>query len=175
MPQAQTRQREMPLYRLLAPCYLEDDTLHGEGEEIIYLGIPNEEMEPLNDPAREASTAYLEHLDDAARAVSAARNMPFMGRAALLDQAIEHAQKELQKQPMVLPAYRGEAPVRPDLATPAQRLQREMRDGKKVLGSKPPTMRKDRGHRGSPVVLGNAGGPAGDPVLGRTPLVGADE
>lgn len=125
-----------PRYRLLAACYLEDDTLHLEGEEIFYLGTPNEEMEPLNALAREKSTAYLEGLEDAARAVAAARNVPYLGRTALMEQALEHAHKQARG-PIVLPASRGEIPIRPDLATPAQRAARELRSPRKVLGSKP--------------------------------------
>lgn len=165
-PQAQTATREMPAYRLLSPCYLEDDTLHVEGEEIIYLGIPNEEMAPLNEAAREASTAYLEHLDDAARAVSAARNMPFLGRAALLDQAIDHARAEAKRGPVVLPRDRGEVPIRPDLATPQQRLLREQRDGRKVLGSKPPAAPGKADRYAAPKILGSSG-----PLPGMAPTV----
>lgn len=159
-----------PRYRLLGPCYLEDDTLHDEGEEIIYLGTPNEEMEPLNEAARQASTAFLEGLDDAARAVAAARKMPFLGRQALMEQAYEHAMAEA-KRVVVLPAGRGEIPVRPDLATPAQKLMREQRQPRKVLGSKPPPVKRGEGRRGPAPVLGNVGQAAGEPVIGTTPVV----
>lgn len=135
--------RNTPRYRLLAACYLEDDTLHLEGEEIWYLGTPNEEMEPLNDLAREKSTAYLEGLEDAARAVAAARNVPYLGRTALMEQALEHAHKEARG-PIVLPASRGEVPIRPDLATPAQRMVREQKNPRKVLGSKPAPARNPK-------------------------------
>lgn len=143
-----------PRYRLLAPCYLEDDTLHEEGEEIYYLGTPNEEMEPMNDLARDRSRAYLEGLDDHARAVAASRNLPFLGRSAMMDQAFEHAHRTAaQKGPTVLPASREDVPLRGDLATPAQRAKREMREGgKKVLGTK--AAPRNRARQGSPPVLG---------------------
>lgn len=157
--QTQTLQPgQQPLYRLLSPCYLEDDTLHAEGEEIIYLGTPNEEMEPLNAAAVERSTAFIERLDDAAAVVAASRDMPFLGRQALMEQAMEHARNMAKDhgKNLVLPAYRGEAPERPDLATPAQRIAREQRQGKKVLGTKPAPTSKTRGNRGGPVpVLGS--------------------
>lgn len=131
--------RTTPRYRLLAPCYLEDDTLHGEGEEIWYEGTPNEEMEPLNDLARERSQQYIEMLDDAARAVAAAKNRPFTGRLtdhAAIDQMIDDSRAE-QRAKMVLPASRDDVPIRPDLATPRQKAARDATRPKRLLGSKP--------------------------------------
>lgn len=149
--------KQMPLYRLLGPCYLEDDTLHGEGEEIIYLGVPNEDMEPLNDAAIANSTAYINELDDAAAIVAASRQMPFIGRQALMEQAMEHAQNEAKQhgKNLVLPAWRGDAPERPDLATPAQRQAREQRQPAKVLGTKPSTPKGKGNRTGSVPVLGS--------------------
>jgi len=129
-----------PRYRLLAPCYLEDDTLHVEGEEIWYTGCPNEEMEPLNELARVRSREYIDSLDDAARAVAAAKNRPFTGRLtdhAALDQAIDDVRAE-QRAKTVLPVSREDVPIRPDLATPAQKAKRDATRQKRVLGSKPP-------------------------------------
>lgn len=129
-----------PRYRLLSACYLEDDTLHVEGEEIWYVGIPNEEMEPLNELARNRSREYIESLDDAARAVAAARNRPFNGRMtdhAAIDQSIDDARRAA-REVVVLPVSREDVPIRPDLATPAQKAQRDATRPKRVLGSKAP-------------------------------------
>lgn len=54
---------EIPLYRLDAPFYAEDDTLYEEGTEFRYNGVPNEYMTPLNEPARLRLEAYLPSID----------------------------------------------------------------------------------------------------------------
>lgn len=135
-----------PRYRLLSPCYLEDDTLHVEGEEIWYTGIPNEEMEPLNELARQRSREYIDSLDDAARAVAAAKNRPFTGRLtdhAAIDQMIDDSRAE-QRARTVLPVSRDDVPIRPDLATPAQKAKRDADRPKRVLGSKAPAPRSNK-------------------------------
>lgn len=56
---------EAPRYRLLKPFYGPDDRYYDpeEGDEIIdWDGVPNEQMEPINDPAKMRMTAYLERL-----------------------------------------------------------------------------------------------------------------
>jgi len=168
---------QAPRFRLLAPCYLEDDVLHMEGEEIIYLGTPNEEMEPLNDAARDASTEFINRIDDAAAVVAAARQMPFLGRQALMEQAMEHAMSQAKQmgRMVVLPQWRGDVPERPDLATPQQRQVREMRQGKKVLGTKAPETQKGKGHRtGNVPILGSglAGNALAEATAGKAPVGG---
>jgi len=60
--------QERPRYRLLKPFYAEGDVFvpqdqpDGTSTEIIYDGIPNPEMEPLNGAARERMKQYLESL-----------------------------------------------------------------------------------------------------------------
>lgn len=56
---------DKPRYRILnSPGFFaEDDTLYPPGTEIVYLGTPNEHMEPLNDAAREAVDKHTAYLD----------------------------------------------------------------------------------------------------------------
>lgn len=73
--------QDKPVYQLLTACFLDDDTLHQEGEIIIYPGTPNEHMAPLNDMARQRMTAYQSHLDDCAREKAELAGRRFTGRA----------------------------------------------------------------------------------------------
>lgn len=72
--------QDKPVYQLLADCFLDDDTLHREGEQIIYPGTPNEHMAPLNAIAKQRMDAYQAHLDDCAAEKAALMNRPFKGR-----------------------------------------------------------------------------------------------
>lgn len=71
---------DKPVYQLLADCFLDDDTLHREGEQIIYPGTPNEHMAPLNEAAKQRMVAYQSHLDDCAREKAELMGRPFRGR-----------------------------------------------------------------------------------------------
>lgn len=74
--------QDKPVYQLLAPCFLDDDTYHHEGEQIIYPGTPNENMAPLNDLARQRMAAYQAELDDKAREKAEMMGRVFNGRPA---------------------------------------------------------------------------------------------
>ena len=76
-----------PAYRILsvAGFFGPDDVLHKEGEEIYYDGEPNEEMEPLNDAAKERMEQYLNRLDDLAREVAEKTGKMFSARPRNLD------------------------------------------------------------------------------------------
>lgn len=78
---------ERPAYRILAyhGFFGPDDHLRLEGEEIYYDGEPNEEMEPLNEPARKRLQAYLENLDQLGREAAAKAGKAYAGRARSLD------------------------------------------------------------------------------------------
>lgn len=136
-----------PVYRLLTACYLEDDTVHGEDEEVAYLGVPNEWMEPLNEPAREKMQEYLTHLDQCAERAANAKGRPYTGRLTdigdVLAQALSDARGTATrentlavKSDMVMPVHAGSIPLRGDLATPEQRKRRGRPP--KVLASKAP-------------------------------------
>lgn len=56
---------EQPRYRILNTpgFFAEDDTLYVQGMEIVYLGTPNEHMQPLNDAARAKVKENEDYLD----------------------------------------------------------------------------------------------------------------
>lgn len=82
-------------YRILDPngFYSDDDTLYivspdGDYPEVYFDGIPNEQMEPLNDLARQRLSAYLENLDKLAKDAADKQGRTFQGRPRTLDGAI---------------------------------------------------------------------------------------
>jgi hypothetical protein len=56
---------ETPKYRLVKPFYVNDIGMYvEEGREILWDGVPNEEMEPLNKAAEDRLKAYLATLEE---------------------------------------------------------------------------------------------------------------
>lgn len=88
-----TTDKERPAYRVLAihGFYGPDDHLYQEGDEIYFDGVPNEELEPLNESARDRMIAFLEELDRKGREVSEKTGKMYVGRARSLDGALEMA------------------------------------------------------------------------------------
>lgn len=87
--------KERALYRILDPVGFFDDTdtLHmpspdGDYPEVYFDGIPNEQMEPLNELAKERLNKHLEYLDNLGRAAAEKLGRPFTGRPRNLDGAI---------------------------------------------------------------------------------------
>lgn len=82
---------DKPRYRILnSPGFFaEDDTLYPPGTEIVYLGTPNEHMEPLNEAAREAVDKYQAELDAGYAAKAAANGRPIGIRPRDLGEQID--------------------------------------------------------------------------------------
>lgn len=90
---------QRPAYRVLDPngFYSDNDTLYAEGDEIYFDGEPNDQMEPLNEVAKECLKTYLTKLDDEAREAAVKLGRPYNGRPRNLDGALELA-TALQRQ-----------------------------------------------------------------------------
>lgn len=82
-----------PAYRVLAThgFFGFDDTLHKENAIIYHEGEPNEEMEPLTEPAQERMSVYLDKLDELGRQVAAKTGKAYHGRPRGLDGGLEMA------------------------------------------------------------------------------------
>lgn len=80
-------------YRVLDPAgfFSDNDSLYPEGEEIYFDGEPNEQLEPLNQVAKDRLIAYLNKLDTQAREAAAKLGRPYQGRPRTLDGALELA------------------------------------------------------------------------------------
>lgn len=100
---------DKPAYRILAVSgfYGPDDTLYPEGSEIYYEGEPNEEMEPLNEPARVKLVEYLEKLDVLARQVSEKTGKTYIGRPRTLDGALAWA-REIERAAVPVMGHLGQ-------------------------------------------------------------------
>lgn len=90
---------DRPAYRILAEkgFFGPDCTLYEEGECLAYDDEPNEEMEPLNDLAREKMAALFNKLDDAARAVAAKNGRAFIERPKTLEGAVALATMDAKR------------------------------------------------------------------------------
>ena len=94
---------DKPAYRILTVegFFGPNDHLYPEGEMIYFDGIPNEDMEPLNDLAREKMRAYLEALDAEAKRVAEKAGRAFVARPRTLDQAIAQASADARQVQLV--------------------------------------------------------------------------
>lgn len=55
---------QTPVYRLLQPFFSPDDNYFPEGDEIEYEGVPNHQMEPVNEAAHQVFAEWLGSLPD---------------------------------------------------------------------------------------------------------------
>lgn len=102
-------------YRVLDPSgfFSDDDTLYqfdenGEPVVIYFDGVPNEQLEPVNELARERLNSYLEKLDELARAAAEKLGRPFVGRPRNIDGALDLA-SEIQRNKMQIMGVRKES------------------------------------------------------------------
>lgn len=130
--------QDKPIYQLNADCFLDDDTIHREGEQIIYPGVPNEQMVPLNDLARERMRAYLQELDEGARLKAEMMGRRFTGRPTDWQDQVAQTRADaeaLKKREM--PIVPSEAPSLTGVAgkTLAQRQAHARASGVQAVGS----------------------------------------
>lgn len=74
--------QDKPVYRILSEkgFFGPDDTLHPEGSIIVLFDTPNEDMEPMNELAREALSTYLDYLDECDQELAKANGRKFAPR-----------------------------------------------------------------------------------------------
>ena len=91
--------QDRPAYRILSPngFFGPDDHLYVEGDCIVFEDEPNEDMEPLNDVAREKLKVYLQKLDDLGREAAAKAGRAYAGRARSLDEALATAREDARR------------------------------------------------------------------------------
>lgn len=102
----------LPRYQILnSPgFYGPDDTLYEQGRVIDYTGVPNEQMLPLNDPAKKAMDAYLDGLEQHHKRNMIERGLnPEIKRPRDLSDAIE-VEKAADKKARVYAAEAGPVP-----------------------------------------------------------------
>jgi hypothetical protein len=90
--------QDRPAYRILEGSFFgPDDHLYKEGECIVFDDEPNEQMEPLNDLAREAMNTYLTKLDKLAQAVAEKNGRSFASRRPTLEESMANAHQEARR------------------------------------------------------------------------------
>jgi hypothetical protein len=97
-----------PVFRVLDEhgFFGPDDTLHPEGSLIVLYDAPNENMEPMNDLAREAYEAMLDKLDQSAREVAKANGRHFADRPRSKEDMIAAATEDARRKVPILGANR---------------------------------------------------------------------
>lgn len=103
---------ELPKYRILnyPGFFAENDTLYPADTEIIYDGVPNEQMLPLNDAAKKKMDAYLDGLEQAHRANMIERGMnPNIRRPRDMAETLD-IEAQITKKVRVYNAAEGEIP-----------------------------------------------------------------
>lgn len=73
-------------YRILKPCFL-DDVMFFEGQIVTWAEEPNEEMEPLNDLAKDATNAFFDKIEALGRAASAAKGTAYVSMRRPIEEA----------------------------------------------------------------------------------------
>src|SRR5262245_34844175 len=71
---------KVPIYQLLVPHFLDDDSYHEANEQMAAEGEPSEHMAPLNEAARQRCQAMLDRLDAEAKKMADLVGRPYRGR-----------------------------------------------------------------------------------------------
>lgn len=89
----------VPTYRQLNPkgFFCPEGYLIEENEAFEWDGSPNEDMEPLNEPARKKLINHLKLLDKEAEKVATKYGRPYIGRLKSLDQMVFEASADARR------------------------------------------------------------------------------
>ena len=167
--------QNVPVYQLLADAFLDDDTLHLQGEMVAYEGPPNEHMAPLNDLAKARMQKMMDHLERCAMEKAELVGRKYTGRLTDLGDLImqatsdakvlqERAQTEAIKRAMPQPLSATPTPGLPTQKPLAIRKQEI--DAKTTVKSYGNTVRQGRA---APEPIHKAGQ---DRLTGNAPLEG---
>lgn len=88
--------QDVPVYRLLGPFFSPIDKLHPEGECIAWGGVPNADMEPLNEKARVVLHDYFTEQEQSGRAAAEKAGKAYAGPVTI-DVAIANAHSEARR------------------------------------------------------------------------------
>ena len=91
--------QDRPVYRILNEqgYFGPDDSLYPMGSIIVLFDTPNEDMEPLNDLAREIFGKYIDELEESARKVAEKNGRYFAGRPRTRDEMIAQATEDARR------------------------------------------------------------------------------
>lgn len=117
---------ERPAYRVLAEAgfFGPDSHLYREGEKIYYDDEPNDQFEPLNEPARRRMRDFFDKLDAHARKAAEKAGREYTGRPRSLEDGINLARQDMRQVQLVqggpgVPLMGG----RPETAAHIERLE----------------------------------------------------
>lgn len=95
-----------PVFRVLNEkgFFGPDDTLHPMGSLIVLYDFPNEDMEPMNDLAREKMEDYLDSLEESARKVAEINGRFFSGRPRNKEDMLANASEDARRDTVIMGA-----------------------------------------------------------------------
>ena len=95
-----------PVFRILNEkgFFGPDDTLHQMGSLIVLHDTPNEDMEPMNDLAREKMEEYLDSLEESARKVAETNGRHFAGRPRNKEDMMANASEDMRNNTAIMGA-----------------------------------------------------------------------
>lgn len=103
---------DRPAYRVLDERGLfADDTLWPAGSVIYFDDEPNEELEPLNEKARDVMRAYIQKLDAYAEDVAKKTGKRFIGRSRNLEDAMNDLREDSRRVSLVQDGKDGGVPI----------------------------------------------------------------
>ena len=109
---------DRPAYRVLDPngFFSDDDTLYKEGSEIYFDGEPNDQLEPLNQVAKDKLLSYLETLEQLGKDAALKAGRAYAGRPRTLDGGLALA-TAVQKAEMGVMGTKQKSPSTESLQT----------------------------------------------------------
>lgn len=98
--------QDKPVFRILDEhgFFGPDNTLHPEGSIIVLYDCPNENMEPMNELARQSMSAYLDELDESAKKVAETNGRHFAGRARSKEEMLDFASQDARNSTAIMGA-----------------------------------------------------------------------
>lgn len=88
---------DRPAYRILSSFFGPNDHLYTEGDTVLFDGEPNDDMEPLNLPAKKAMEAFFKKQEDCAKKAAEKAGREYTGRPKSLDEAITLASMDARR------------------------------------------------------------------------------
>ena len=91
--------QDRPVYRVLSEqgFFAPNDKLYQTGELVVLYDTPNEDMEPMNDLARQAYEAYIDTLEESAQKVAEKNGRSYNGRPRTKEEMLEAASMDARR------------------------------------------------------------------------------
>lgn len=98
--------QDKPVFRILDEhgFFGPNDHLYPQGSLVVLYDCPNENMEPMNDLAKESLSAYLDMLDDSAKKVAETNGRYFASRPRSKEEMMDNASEMARNKAAIMGA-----------------------------------------------------------------------